>query len=75
MALEGSHTLCQALQHAWMYRNHHWICDALQGYQQYACDYFVCNNCIRTYCACRPGVWLYDTCHVCHVLEEQECGN
>lgn len=25
MALEGSHTLCQALPHAWMYQNHHWI--------------------------------------------------
>jgi hypothetical protein len=37
MVLEGSHTLCQALPHARIYRNRHWICDALQKYQQYAC--------------------------------------
>ena len=47
-------------------------------YPQYACVYFGCNNHIRTYCACHPGVWLCGTCHVCHVchvLEEQESAN
>ncbi len=75
MTLQGCHTLCRAPPHARIYCNLHWICNALQRYQQYACGYFGCNNQIRTYCACRPGVWLCGTYHFRHVLEEQEHGN
>ena len=75
LTLEGAHTLCRAPPHARIFRNRHWICDAMQRYQQYACGYLGCNNRIRTYCACRPGVWLCGTCHVRHVLDEQERGD
>jgi hypothetical protein len=75
LTLEGAHTLCRAPPHARVFRNRHWICDAMQRYQQYACGGCRCSNRIRTYCACRPGVWLCGTCHVRHVLDEQERGN
>jgi hypothetical protein len=75
LMLEGNHTLCCAPPHARVYRNRHWICDTHQRYQQYACGYLGCINRIRTYCACCPGVWFCGTCHVRHVLDEQERGN
>ncbi len=75
MTLEGNHMLCRAPPHARMYRNRHLICDSLQKYQQYACGYLGCSNCIRTYCSCRPRVWICGACHIRHVLEEQERGN
>ena len=75
MTLEETHMLCCAPPHARVYLNRHWICDILQMYQQYACGYLVCSNHKRTFCSCRPGVWICGTCYICHVLEEQDRGN
>jgi hypothetical protein len=75
LMLEGHHTLCCVPPHARVYRNGHCICDALSKYQQYACGFLGYNNRIRACCACHPGVWLCCTCHVRHVLEEQELSN
>ena len=64
-----THSFCTAPPHAKNFCSGNWDVSAKSKYQQYHCKTNQCSKQVRSYCSCRVGHWMCQSCHQCHVVE------